>query len=94
MPLLGKEANKWSLNIWKDTPYCWSAETCKLNHSEILPHICQEHYYFSNKYDKLGQNVEKLEFLFTIDENVKLYTQCGKKYGGRHHKNIQNRTAT
>jgi len=38
--------------------------------------------------------VEKLELLCTIDENVKLYTQGEKQYGGRHHKNIKNRTAT
>ena len=34
------------------------------------------------KITSVGEDVEKLELLYSIDGNIKWYSHCGKQYGG------------
>lgn len=50
-------------------------------HDEILPPTYQNGYYPKTKTTGIGQDVGKLELLYTISINVKWYSHGGKQYG-------------
>ena len=50
-------------------------------HNEVSSHTCQKGYYKKRKNTRVGKDVGKKEFLYTVGGNINWYNHYGKQHG-------------